>query len=71
VGARSTVKEPMMTMAEMAAFLNVHPVSITRMIRRGELPGIKIGGVWRFDRQVIAKWLKDKEQGGTTTDGEI
>lgn len=60
---------PMMTMAEIARCLRLHPVSITRMIRRGELPGVKIGGVWRFDRRTIAKWLKDKQQGGTADDG--
>ena len=35
----------------------------------GEIPGFKVGGSWRFERQAIASWIKRKveeQQKGTT-----
>ena len=35
----------------------------------GEVPGFKVGGSWRFERQAIASWIKRKveeQQKGTT-----
>lgn len=37
-----------LTLRETAAFLNVHPNTVRSQVRRGKLPGAKIGRGWRF-----------------------
>ncbi len=40
---------------EVAALLNVHPKHVYRLLRRG-LPGQRVGGDWRFDRDDVLTW---------------
>lgn len=40
---------PMLSVAQAAAHLNVHPATIRRMIGRGELPAKRVGRVWRIN----------------------
>lgn len=40
---------------EVAALLNVHPKHVYRLLRRG-LPGRRVGGDWRFDRDEVLQW---------------
>jgi putative molybdopterin biosynthesis protein len=40
---------------EVAALLNVHPKHVYRLLRRG-LPGQRVGGDWRFDRDEVLRW---------------
>jgi excisionase family DNA binding protein len=35
-------------------------VTIYRLAARGELPGTKVGGQWRFHKQAIDEWLSRK-----------
>ena len=37
-----------LTLRETAAFLNVHPNTVRSQVRRGQLPGAKVGRGWRF-----------------------
>lgn len=41
---------------EVAALLNVHPKHVYRLLRRG-LPGRRVGGDWRFDRDEVLRWF--------------
>ncbi len=41
--------------AEVAELLRVHPKHVYRLLRRG-LPGRRIGGEWRFDRDDVLRW---------------
>lgn len=40
---------------EVAELLRVHPKHVYRLLRRG-LPGRRIGGEWRFDREDVLRW---------------
>lgn len=40
---------------EVAALLSVHPKHVYRLLRRG-LPGRRVGGDWRFDRDEVLQW---------------
>lgn len=46
-----------LTITEVADILRVHPTTIYRLVKRGELPGFKIGGCWRINRASLDKWL--------------
>jgi excisionase family DNA binding protein len=59
-----------MTVKELSAYLRVHPSTIYKLLRRGELPGFRIGTDWRFNAEVIDRWclqrnLKPGEPGKT------
>jgi excisionase family DNA binding protein len=42
-----------MTADEVAAYLRIHPRTVTDRARRGEIPGRRIGNLWRFSRKAI------------------
>ncbi len=49
--------DPLWTVEEVADYLQLQPETIRCMARRGELPALKIGKVWRFQRQAIHEML--------------
>ena len=49
-----------MTDAEVAEYLNVHPFTIYRMARDGKIPAFRVGTDWRFHRDAIVKWMNDR-----------
>lgn len=46
------------TTEEAAGFLRVHPRTLTRMAKRGEIPAFRIGAHWRFLQKDIDEWIK-------------
>ena len=56
-----TVVEPAMTVRDVATFLNVDEKTIYRLITRGELPGFKVLGSWRFQRCDLVDWIEFKK----------
>jgi len=45
-----------LTVNELAEYLRVHRSTIYRLLKKGQLPGFKIGSDWRFNVEVIDKW---------------
>ena len=54
--------EPAMTVRDVAAFLNVDEKTIYRLVTRGELPGFKVLGSWRFQKPDLASWVESRKQ---------
>src|SRR6202030_1085370 len=52
-----------LTVSELAEHLSVHRITIYRLLKGGTLPGFKIGRVWRFDLDDIAKWMATGKEG--------
>lgn len=48
---------PAMTVREVAGYLNVDDKTIYRLAKRGELPGFKVAGAWRFRKVDIDTWI--------------
>jgi excisionase family DNA binding protein len=48
---------PLWTVDEVADYLKLQPETIRSMARRGELPAIKLGKVWRFRKTAIRDML--------------
>ncbi|WP_396270790.1 helix-turn-helix domain-containing protein [Granulicella paludicola] len=40
--------EPYLDTDEAAAILRVHPKTLQRMARKGEVRGVRVGKLWRF-----------------------
>ena len=54
--------EPAMTVKEVATFLNVDEKTIYRLAQKGEVPGFKVAGAWRFQRADLQQWIDARKQ---------
>ncbi len=50
-----------MTVGELAAYLRVHPSTIYRLLKRGQIAGFRIGGGWRFHIKTLDEWRSRME----------
>ena len=55
-----TSTDQLWTVDELAGYLKLQPETVRGMARRGELPGIKIGKVWRFRKSAIKKIFQEQ-----------
>lgn len=44
------------TVNELSEYLRVHRSTIYRLLKKGQLPGFKIGSDWRFNVEAIDEW---------------
>ena len=51
-----------MTLTEVAEYLQLAERTVLRMAQRGEIPAAKVASQWRFIRSVIRDWLAAKMQ---------
>jgi len=54
--------EPAMTVKEVASFLNVDEKTIYRLVTKGDLPGFKVLGSWRFQKPDLEEWIELRKQ---------
>lgn len=52
--------QQLMTVEEVAKYLQLNPQTVSRMAARGELPAAKVGRHWRFRREILDKFLDDE-----------
>ncbi|MBF0384663.1 MAG: helix-turn-helix domain-containing protein [Candidatus Omnitrophica bacterium] len=45
---------------DLAQYLKLQKQTIYNWLNQRKISGIKIGGVWRFDKREIDKWLQSK-----------
>ena len=45
------------TTKEIAKYLKLHVVTISKLAIKGKIPSIRIGGVWRFDKELVYEWI--------------
>ena len=50
-----------MTVAEIAEYLKVQRITIYRWARKGKIPAFRVGEDWRFHRDAIDKWMRDRQ----------
>jgi excisionase family DNA binding protein len=53
----------LLTPQELAKLLQLNSATVTRKAKKGEIPAIKIGKQFRFDRDQIDKWLTQQTVG--------
>lgn len=49
-----------MTLKEVAKYLGVHEMTVYRLLKAGKLPATKVGGQWRFKKELLDKWLTSR-----------
>ena len=57
-----TAEKSYLTVEEVAGLFGFSASAVYRLARRGILPGFKMGGSWRFSRQILEAWVADKTQ---------
>lgn len=56
--------EDLLTVPQLQDLLQVDRVTIYRMLKRGTLQGVKVGGQWRFRRDQVEAWLEQRKGAG-------
>jgi excisionase family DNA binding protein len=49
--------EPLLDSEEAAALLKIHPKTLQKLARQGEIMAIQIGKLWRFRASALNAWL--------------
>jgi len=57
---RELTFEQLLDSDEAAALLKIHPKTLQKMARNGEITGVQVGRLWRFRASVINQWLEHK-----------
>jgi excisionase family DNA binding protein len=53
LGAESAV----MTVRQVADYLNCHDATVYKLARDGNIPSFKLGGSWRFLKSEVDQWI--------------
>ena len=51
--------EPLLDSQQAADLMQVHPETLKRRARRGEIPGMKFGKVWRFRASGLEAYIRN------------
>ena len=54
------MNENLLTIREVAALLKINEKTVYKLAAAAKIPGMKVGGSWRFDRETITGWLKNQ-----------
>lgn len=60
----------LLTVKEVAALLRVSAQTLYKMLEQGEIPAVKVGSQWRFDRDRIREWLLQRSSEPTPGDAK-
>ena len=56
IGKMTSTGAKVLTVNELSDYLRVHRSTIYRLLKKGQLPGFKIGSDWRFNVEAIDEW---------------
>jgi excisionase family DNA binding protein len=59
------MEDRLMTIKQLASYLNVNERTVLKLVQEGVLPGVKVGNQWRFRKAMIDTWLDDQMVGIT------
>jgi len=52
------MSENILTIREVADLLKINEKTVYKLAAAAKIPGMKVGGSWRFDRATLSAWLK-------------
>ena len=61
-------RDEVLTLKEVAKLLKIAERTAYMMVQRGDLPGFKVGGQWRFKRADIDAWMDAQKPATTSRD---
>ena len=54
------MSDDIITIKEVAEYLKIKEKTAYALAAKGEIPGFKVGGSWRFKRSEIEMWIKQQ-----------
>jgi len=54
------IKSPFLKLSEAAELIQLSEGTIYRLMKQKALPGVKLGGTWRFHRESLEAWMREK-----------
>jgi len=54
----SEMTKEIVTVKGLAGYLQCHPSTVYRLVKRGDIPGFRLGGGWRFKIGDIDHWCR-------------
>ena len=51
-------EKTVLTIKDVAQYLDVHTTTIYKYAQQGKIPAFKIGSDWRFHRKFIDQWIE-------------
>jgi excisionase family DNA binding protein len=55
------VDEKLMTIQDVAEYLQIKERTIYGWVQNGKMPGFKLGNAWRFKREDIDLWIEERK----------
>jgi len=49
--------EPLLSDVQAGELLGLHPKTVQRLARNGELPAVRIGRYWRYRASALNQWI--------------
>ena len=49
-----------LSVEDVARHFGINPSTVYHLAQRGQLPGFKVGGQWRFNRAMLESWAADQ-----------
>lgn len=62
---RSGFEVGIMTVHDVAGYLRLSEAKVYKMARAGQIPAIRMGKTWRFKRELIDEWIRQKAEDST------
>lgn len=59
--SRATIQEALMTVEELAKYLEVDTTSVLNWAEKGRIPAQKDGNNWKFDRTKVDAWIASEK----------
>ena len=58
----SALDSYILTIREVADYFKLTEKTAYRLVAEGKIPGFKVGGSWRFQREKIKAWIDDQSK---------
>lgn len=62
---RAAPPPEVMTISDLAEYLQVSKSSLYKLVQQGKVPGQKVGKHWRFHKAAIDCWLSSDDSAGS------
>jgi len=54
--------EPLLTGKKVGGIFGLHPKVVERMVKRGDVPALKVGKFWRYRASALDGWINSRLQ---------
>ena len=60
----------LMTVKEVAEYLQLHPLTVRRLARENKVPFFKLGRQWRAKKELLDQWIEEQSMGNVRKSAE-